>query len=74
MTIRTAKTYICDACMAEKTYNGLDSVPPRWASPRIKQVDSEGEDTLHVCPECTREALDEWLPNNTWWGSTKNWR
>lgn len=74
MTTSTTTIYRCDACGAAEEYRGLGVAPNGWAIPNIAQRDGEDVTPLHVCPSCTREALDEWLPNNTWWGSTENWR
>ena len=74
MTTRTVEVYTCDACGKDEEYRGLGAAPNGWAIPNIKHHDGEDVTLLHVCHKCVAKALDEWLPNNTWWGSAENWR
>lgn len=70
----TSKTiiYKCDSCGIRKEYPGL-TLPHGWVSPNLMEHDGEKLHSLHVCPNCARLAVDAWLPDNTWWGNTKNW-
>lgn len=73
MTVLNCVKYKCDACgdTCEGPINGL---PTGWASPSYMQRDGSNVTELHVCADCVVEAINEWLPHNTWWGSTENWR
>ena len=71
---KEAVHYTCDACGAVYFY-GLGGIPRAWVETGLRYVDNEGCDLpLHVCDSCAKKAVDAWLPEHTWWGSTEHWK